>query len=248
MLEAAVQYADRGWWVFPIKPRGKTPITEHGVKDASCDEAVIREWWGKWPQANIGLACGPSGLVVVDIDAEGLEAWKTLYRQYHEVIPETATSVTGGGGFHLIYSTYLEIHNSASKLAKGVDIRGAGGYIILPPSIHPSGNAYRWQKANQPVAPFPSLLAYMLDKEEKPRKATKPVIADGSPDAITRWLATAQPGRRNASLYWAACRLAENGKSGMEIEKMLTPTALGIGLGEREIRKTIQSAVGSRHD
>ena len=74
LCEFAVVYAQRGWAVFPLKPRSKAPLTPHGFKDASNDAQTIRAWWARWPKANIGIACGASGLVVVDVDNKDARA------------------------------------------------------------------------------------------------------------------------------------------------------------------------------
>lgn len=145
---AAVAYATRGWWVFPLRPRAKTPITRHGVQDASSDPAVVGAWWAEWPDANIGLDVYRSGLVVVDLDPGkgGVATWEALCADYHLAPYTTLQSRTGSGGMHLIYaaSIGLTIRNSTEKLGPGIDVRGKGGYIVLPPSVHPSGNRYQW--------------------------------------------------------------------------------------------------------
>ena len=68
LLDAALGLAARGYHVFPLKPGGKTPLTDHGFHDAARDDQTIRAWWGKWSDANIGIACGASGIIVVDGD------------------------------------------------------------------------------------------------------------------------------------------------------------------------------------
>jgi hypothetical protein len=92
-----------GWFVFPCRPRDKTPLTPHGVKDASDDIDQIAEWWERWPDANIGLACGPSRLVALDVDGDGggYDSWADLCLRL-ELDDETVTSQTGGGGLHNI--------------------------------------------------------------------------------------------------------------------------------------------------
>jgi len=94
-------YAYAGWHVFPCKPRGKTPLTQHGVDDATTDEELIINWWRLWPDANIGIATGPSGLAVLDVDAKsgGLDSFRELHTRGR--ITETIHTFTGGGGVHL---------------------------------------------------------------------------------------------------------------------------------------------------
>lgn len=173
MLDAALFYAGLGWKVFPCQPRGKVPATLHGVKDASADPAQVRRWWRTMPDANIGLAAGASGLYVVDVDRDrgGLAGWRELQRQ-HGFDDLTVTGLTGGGGLHLVYAAPPgpPLRNSAGKLGTGIDTRGDGGYIIVPPSIHPSGQAYAWATDRGPgdltPAPLPAPLAALLRRRE----------------------------------------------------------------------------------
>jgi hypothetical protein len=141
MLEFALRYIRLGWPVLPL--RGKLPLVEHGSKDASADEAQVRAWWEKWPQANIGLATGHK-FFAVDVDQKGggLETWEALLAQ-HGQIPDTIEQLTGTGGRHVLFDLPLdfEVHNSQGKLGPGLDIRGVGGYIVAAPSVHPQTRA-----------------------------------------------------------------------------------------------------------
>lgn len=145
---AAVAYARRGWWIFPLQPRRKEPLTAHGVYDASDNVALVAAWWSEWPDANIGLDVHRSGLAVVDLDPArgGLKTWQTLCADYGVPPFATTRSRTGGGGLHLLYRAPLglTLRNSNDKLGPGVDVRGRGGYIVLPPSLHPNGQTYVW--------------------------------------------------------------------------------------------------------
>ena len=77
LTDEAVECVKRGWWVFPCRPDSKQPVTEHGLNDASNDPSVVRAWWKEHPQANIGVSCGPSGLLVIDVDHRaGAESWR----------------------------------------------------------------------------------------------------------------------------------------------------------------------------
>lgn len=159
--------------MFPLKPRAKTPLTAHGFKDATTNIDTIRAWWAKAPTANIGLNCGKSGLVVVDLDKrgdhDGLQEWDTLTDKNHLSI-HTSVSLTGGGGRHLLFKAPagVEIKNSAGKLAPGIDIRGEGGYIVLPPSIHPSGKPYSWADTSSTIEILPQPVIDILTYEPDP--------------------------------------------------------------------------------
>ena len=142
-LEAALQYAGRGWKVFPLKPRGKTPLVKGGFKAATTNPEQIAKWWGKWPQANVGIATGQaSGLIVLDIDGqEGLLTIGRLLSLYGR-LPNTAVVRTARGA-HI----YLKgnLHCKCSS-ADGLDVRGDGGYVVAPPSVHETGIVYSWER------------------------------------------------------------------------------------------------------
>src|SRR5215208_5176145 len=134
LLKAALAVARNGKPVFPCKPGGKEPLTKRGHLEASTDPRKIHMWWKRWPDANIGVPTGRrSQVLVLDVDhPDGLDALEAD----HSRLPETRTHSTGSGGKHYLfaYPADEEIRNSAGKLAEGLDVRGEGGYIIVPPS------------------------------------------------------------------------------------------------------------------
>lgn len=142
LRDAACEYADRGWHVHPLVPRAKRPLTPHGKDDAVSDLVTVLNWWRQWPEANIGIHCHASGLVVIDIDPRhgGDETIIDLERDWGDM-PPGPSAETGGGGFH-----YLFRHPGVplvGRLGPGVDIKDHG-YILAAPSVHPSGRAYEW--------------------------------------------------------------------------------------------------------
>ena len=143
----AIAYAEHGLPIFPCQRCGKEPACSRGVHDATCDLDRIRSWWGQCNDLNIGLACGkPSNLFVIDIDgAEGEATLHKLEGMHGPLLP-TREVITGrDGGRHVYYRLGKhKVRNSASKLGAGLDVRGTGGYVLLPPSIHPSGRPYSW--------------------------------------------------------------------------------------------------------
>ena len=171
-LESALVYAESGWRVFPLHSPdqdgqcscrktdrhnvGKHPRTRHGFKDATTDETKVRRWWGKWPDANVGIATG-NGLVVLDVDPRhgGLDNLADLEDQYGP-LPPTLTATTGGGGRHFHFTTPAPVRSKVA-LRPGVDIRGDGGYVVAPPSLHESGARYQWENS-EPLAPLPDWL------------------------------------------------------------------------------------------
>jgi len=123
---------------------------------------VIRRWWDRWPRANVGIACGPSGLLVIDVDDP--TAAREALAGYPE-LPETPTSSTAKGRHYYFRAPDPPPPNRVRVLA-GVDVRSAGGYVIAPPSVHPSGTVYQWAEGRSPddvaVAPCPDWLIALL--------------------------------------------------------------------------------------
>jgi KaiC/GvpD/RAD55 family RecA-like ATPase len=150
MLEVAKRYQMSGWPVFPVQ--GKIPTTTHGVLDASVKGRMAEIWWERFPGRGIGLATGkPSGVWVVDLDGDvGKASFEAIQAQHGE-LPKTVASRTGRG-FHLFWKMPEDgdIRNSASQVAEKVDVRGSGGYVVLPPSPHPDGKTYAWLTGRSP--------------------------------------------------------------------------------------------------
>lgn len=176
LLQAAIIYATCGWAVLPCDPRGKVPLNANGSRGASADHAIVESWWRKWPTANVGIATGrASGLVVLDVDnANGKQGDRSLValtkRGY---LPETLTSRTGSGGAHLFFQVPdgERVANSQSKLGPGLDIRGDGGYVVAPPSIHANGKRYRWVRSDAAPALFPNWVMAELRPKARPLPA-----------------------------------------------------------------------------
>lgn len=151
MYHAAIDYIKRGLAVFPLEEKGKRPKTRNGFKDATTDAAQVKAWWQQWPNANIGIATGKrsGGIFVIDLDIDedkGIDGYHTLedWQRENGKFPETWTAITGRGGYHLYFHSNSEIKNRAG-IIDGVDVRGDGGYVVAPPSIHSNGNRYEWE-------------------------------------------------------------------------------------------------------
>jgi hypothetical protein len=170
MLAAALTYAEAGLNVFPLKPRSKVPATIDGLKSATTDAEQVDAWWERWPDANVAIRTGvESGVVVLDVDVQhgGAGSLRELELRHGE-LPKTARVLTGGGGQH-VYLRHpgSEIRNSAGKLGVGLDVRGDGGYVVAPPSMHENGRAYKWMCTLElGVANVP---AWLLEDAEKRR-------------------------------------------------------------------------------
>jgi hypothetical protein len=146
-------YAAHDWHIFPLKPQGKEPLTSAGYLDATADITTIKQWWRRWPRANIGLAPAPSGLLVLDIDGPiGEESAARL-----GLLAEPTLVCTTGrtdGGRHL-YFTHPGFVVSNKGLAPKLDVRSDMGYVVLPPSIHPTGVPYRWSGSRNDLRDLP---------------------------------------------------------------------------------------------
>jgi hypothetical protein len=167
----ANQYAQRGWRVVPIVPGEKRPALNQWQHAATTDTATIDRWWsGEHSGCGVGIATGEqSGIWVLDIDDR--DALYELEREHGE-LPPTLTSITGSGGEHQVYLWPADgrtIHNSASGFIQGIDVRGEGGQIVAPPTIHPNGNPYEWDEQCTDIAAAPEwLLALICDKDPEP--------------------------------------------------------------------------------
>lgn len=253
MLDAALSYARRGWWVFPCQERGKIPLPDTtGSHMATRNLDIIAGYWARRPY-NIGLATGARfGLVAFDFDVKDGKDGTAYYFANQELFPDTCTNMTNGGGFHLLYRLPdgVEVRNTAStRLAPGVDIRGAGGYILLPPSIHPSGWVYQW--AVTPDDCPPPLISPLLLAQLTP----PPPLPSGLPDPARRvparylveW-ALRQIGRlggRNNAGHALALQILDNryfGLDGLRIMLEYQRQTPGGDYTEREARATWASA------
>lgn len=218
MLDAALKYANEGLSVFPVAPRGKEPITQHGYKDASQDPEQIKKWWTDNPTANIGCPTGLNDLLVVDIDnhddgsgepVDGSDSLREFERNHGE-LPETANSITGGGGYHYLFRTNRKVKSRIGVLP-GIDIKADGGYIILPPSIHPNGDPYIWENTIDEIGITEANdLVYELATMGKSKKNKKYRM----PNEIIE-------GGRHDSFFKVACSMRATGLSQDGIEAAL---------------------------
>jgi hypothetical protein len=222
MLAAALAYAAAGLHVFPLHSASagrctcgvaecgdvaKHPRTAHGLKDATTDPARIAEWWRRWPTANVAIRTGAvSGLVVLDVDPRhgGAATLAELERQ-HGKLPKTARALTGSGGQHIYFRhPGGELRNSAGSIGDGLDVRGDGGYVVAPPSLHESARRYRWMRElERGLDDWP---AWLLDDPVDKRRNGAAPVAEIIPE-----------GRRRAAMLTIAGKLKRAGLTGDEI-------------------------------
>jgi hypothetical protein len=254
--DAAMAYAARGWPVFPLKPKGKEPLTEHGLKDATTDAKVVDAWWRQFPAANIALRTGDA-FDVLDLDGpEAVEVFRAWCAD-HGVDPadlRVAVSKTGKG-WHYLFQP-CGVGNRARLLGAPIDWRGTGGYIVAPPSVHPSGALYRWVvHSTAPLPPVPAPLREVLAPTVRvPLTPTLPrTVFDDSEHAA--WFKAgyeaeldrvkqAQPGERNATLFSALCNVIELVNAGLAASAVddLCEAGRIIGLSDAEVDQTALSA------
>lgn len=219
--DAALIYAAKGWSVIPLfsvsetgvcscaKGRscmspGKHPRTLHGVRDATTDGVRINGYWNRFRSDGVGIATGAiSGIDVLDVDPRngGDQTLRILIEQFNS-LPETIAVATGGGGFHL-YFRHAGIKLKGS-LGPGLDIKSTGGFVVAPPTLHVTGQRYKWLKA-KPLSPWPE---WMLERLEMAAAET-PITVGVEVDMISE-------GRRNAELFRLAA--AERGRGASYIQ------------------------------
>ena len=250
--EAAAAFVSAGVPVFPCVPGEKRPLTEHGFHDATTDPAQVRAWWGRWPAANIGIPTGPaSGIEVVDVDIHGDTSGFPALKQARRagLIPAWAGLVRSpSGGLHIYFPAEPEREQSSWQAPRAhIDFRGAGGYIVAPPSrvrqLDGSTGVYKLRAAGITIAQSVDAVALREFLDPRPPLPRREVQVRGlDADRLGRWVATLGEGERNRGLFWAACRLAETGTSPSDTLAVLGPAAEHIGLSTREVSATIRSA------
>ncbi|MFD4031368.1 bifunctional DNA primase/polymerase [Streptomyces sp. NPDC058637] len=271
-LAHALSAAERGLPVFPlsatklpalrsphhddVRPthcRGACGLPGHGVHDATTHPAAVRALFAAAPRATgYGIACGrpPHRLIGIDLDVDSthgndsVAALQQLALQHLFTIPATVTVITPSGGRHLWLTGPSGVHvpNSASRLAPGIDVRGAGGYLVGPGSVTTHGS-YRLAPgtAHLPPAPCPRALLRLLTPPARPHHPTGSHSPAGQGRGLVQFVLAAHEGQRNTRLFWAACRAYEHG-FGDALADALTDAAVRTGLSEQEARAAIASA------
>ena len=236
--QQALLYAASGLYCFPLKPNSKQPGTANGLKDATIDPDMVRglfhpRYDGR--EKGIGIDCGRSGLLVVDLDGEVGMAQRDKF-------PPTLTCLTGRGA-HLYYQGRGK--STVGKLGQGIDTRGEGGYVVAPPSLHPNGHRYQWEDIDVPVAELPKGLASRLSprpkkakRRRKPDPGTATMLLHAS---VERLRATPEGGRNNAlnRECWYSRELERHDI----VALLFVAEGEALGLPHEEVVRTVASAL-----
>jgi hypothetical protein len=268
MLEAALDLAALGFAVFPCLPQSKEPATKRGFYDATTNPATIRRWFGSPAQYNVAIRTGLASAVwILDVDGpEGATSLRALQDE-HDALPATRQAKTARG-LHLWWRTDSPVQCSAGRVAPHIDVRGDNGYVVTPPSVHPTGHIYRWSSTD-PLSVAPDWLLRLTFKRPPPSAPppTQPSSGpqrNGSPDAYGKAalereigaLANTAPGSRNHALNRASFCLhqlvAGGVLDGNEVQQQLLGAAHANGLmaeGPRAVMATIASGAqaGRQH-
>lgn len=258
----ALHYAKQGYQVIPLHTPlkdgscscgkrgcgsvGKHPRTPQGLKDASTDPAQINQWWTYWPDANIGIVTGvKSGIIVIDVDEGGDETLQRL-QDHHGPLPKTVTALTGGGGKHIYFKHPGPKTGNRTKFAPSLDVRGDGGYVVAPPSLHKSGGQYRWEGgAYDPthLAECPDWLLTLVRERSIPQAQPK-AEKDNSTSTGRPVLNGVTEGQRNDTLFRLACAYRKKGLTEDEsrILILVQNERCQPPLPDREVQQLIDSA------
>jgi putative DNA primase/helicase len=258
LLAAALDYA-RKVKVFPLHSTnaagrcscgradcdspGKHPRTAHGHLEATDDPERIREWWTRWPAANIGLACGASGRGVVDVDERdgrpGLDNWFALKQELRVELEETAIVETPSGGLHIHFlAAGRRIGSGNDLLGAGIDVKGEGGYVLLPPSAI-AGVEYAWVDGHglEQTTVIPAALAERLEFVASQNGSGRRSGQIGAGAEIPG-------GRRNETLFRDACAMRRRGHTRQEIQAAISEKNKRCSppLSAVEVRHIVESA------
>ena len=236
---AALEYASKGTPVFPLVPSGKTPIHKGGFHNATTNPAIISRWWDENPDANIGMPTGPaSNCWVLDVDNKSANGFHSLieWEGQGRYLPATRIALTPNRGKHSYFNwSTLQITNSTG-VVPGVDVRGEGGYVVLPPSRLVDGRQYEWQDPNSPIADAPQWLLDLVVRRGKPESNS--VLIEMPDNVIPN-------GCRNDTLVRMAGSMRRYGANEEQIFTYLRDTNIkrcALPLDESEVRQIASGA------
>ncbi len=227
-VESALSLAEKGFHVFPCRPRSKKPLIKEWERRATTDPEQIKKWWTQKPDANVAVACGPSNLGVIDIDPGkgGFQSLALLEMEYGE-LDDSFKVRTPSGGIHLYFTCVEPIPNSQSRLGEGIDTRGKGGYVVSVGSVTADG-LYRLEKDDSDEFPvFPADIQHALGTVQNKSANRDDQLSDelDTPSAIARGIEYCKSGAEPAiegqagdlQTYKTACRMRDFGLSEVQV-------------------------------
>jgi len=241
-LHQALEYAARGWPVFPCNAGRKTPATPHSHRDATTNPEQITTWFTRNPRWNLAIATGAPGPDVLDVDehgpaGNGYAAFATLTKA--GLVDGAAAYVrTPSGGLHAYFrgsdqrNGHLPTHH--------LDFRSRGGYVLAPPS-QVDGKPYQLIRAadDDRGLDWATVTALLAPQRQAARPQPHPHPGRDL-SHLARWVASQQQGNRNAGLFWAANR-ALDADPAADLS-LLAAAARQAGLQDKEITRTLDSA------
>ncbi len=246
LLDAALALATRGLAVFPLLPGTKRPLTANGFKAATTGPERVREWWTETPDANIGVATGNiSSITVLDVDVkegkQGDVSLAELTEQYGD-LPITPKQETWSGGAQYVFAYAPGVRNSAGKLGEGLDVRGDGGYIVVPPSIVSEDGRtgeYVWEPYagldDTPFSPMPEWMIARLTVIASAGRKNEANWADDVVDGVS-------PGKRDDTAWRLIKRYVFKGLSEKEVLGYMLAWAAKCGFEPDKIREKVARA------
>ncbi len=232
MQEHALSYLELGMNVLPVNSNKQPKLPSwKRYQNVGVTEKNVKTWWEKWPDASIAIITGKiSNVVVIDIDSEeGLKHLEPYLEQ------KTLTCVTGGGGQHLYFQHPGGEVPNVVELLPGVDVRGDGGYVVVPPSHHQSGRRYYWLDPDVDIAPLPQKLLQLILKRGRRRLSSQD------------WEEDLPKGKRDEEVTRRAGKLFQAGLSTKEVLSMLkiwNQRHCKPSLSEEQIVKIVNSIAG----
>jgi len=242
-LSAALAYAAAGWPVFPCKPEGKAPLTLRGFYAATTDETRVRDWWARWPDANVAIPTGAATVDVLDVDVRPQgTGWEAFNRAKRAGLLVGAVRIvrTPSGGLHVWYPGTDQ--TCSTLRGRHLDLKATGGYVLVPPScvVTPdyAGTYVQLdERAEGKPLDWPAIRRLLDPPAARPRRAAH---RTGDIAALVRWVAHQVENNRNKALFWAACRAVEAGH--LDLDELVS-AAVTTGLPVQEAQRTVGSAL-----
>ncbi len=240
LINDCLKLLNNGLSIIPLKPRSKEPLLDwKEFQSRRASEAEVLAWTARWPDMNVGVVTGAiSNVIVLDLDGEKGLAWLQS-----QSVSSPVTVLSGSGGKHLWFLNNESLRNSASRIAPGVDIRGEGGYVVVPPSIHPSGWRYRWERTAHfsALSAVPIIISEALKSAGTKQTDVSTVNYPVKPEGwISESLEEMKNGHIHNTLISVLGKFRSHNFSIEDTEKLLRPYAFENGKPYSGLRSKIE--------